>query len=146
MTNETISRGAISKDKNRDDVLAMLIPKCLGMLVEAGHKTPALGGCSLILPESQVELSARYIDADRIMLSVYWPIKDKITKVFSAHLINRRDLGDPSFYRYLDGQLSLLGWRRGEWEDVIVSHSARERSISEVITGRLINAQSPTLN
>lgn len=26
--------------------------------------------------------------------------------------------GDPGFYRYMDGQVGVMSWRRGQWEDL----------------------------
>jgi hypothetical protein len=79
--------------------------------------------------------------ANRVMLSAYWPVKLKITKVFSAHVTDLPSAVDQKFYRYYGGQFGLLSWRRGEWEDVIIADAAVPRTPSEAISSGLLRTE-----
>jgi hypothetical protein len=92
----------ISKIHRREDVLRNLVPKMLGIICQRGQKRHRFSGCSEELDE-HVELSARGYGANRIMLSAYWLVKLKITKVFSAHVTDLPSAMDQKFYRYCGG-------------------------------------------
>ena len=67
------------------------------------------------------------------MLSAYSPVSGRIVKVFSAHVTERSELGDPAFYRYVGGSVGLLSWRRGEWEHEVMAHAARAVTATDLI-------------
>jgi hypothetical protein len=85
-----------------------------------------------VLPKG-VELSACYLAPNRIMLSAYSPVHGRMVKVFSAHVTERPELGDPTFYRYVGGSVSLLSWRRGEWELEVMANSAQARAAADLL-------------
>jgi hypothetical protein len=100
----------------------------MGVLAARGQKLHALGGSSVLLSD-QTELSASFIDADRIALSAYHPKEDQQIKVFSAHVTDLPSLGDPSFYRYQNGKVAIMSWRRGSWEDTVMGEREPPMSI-----------------
>jgi hypothetical protein len=81
-----------------------------------------------------LEISAHRLGADRVMLSVFWSISGEMKKVLSVHVTSQPELGDPEFYEYVDGTVGLLSWRRGEWEDIILSGEAEARSASDLLS------------
>ena len=87
--------------------------------------------------QTEIELSGSYLAPSRIMLSAYWPVNGRIVKVFSVHVTERPELGDPAFYRYVGGSVGLLSWRRGEWEDAIMAHHAQARAAAAVLLVKL---------
>ena len=120
----------ISKIRSRNQVLKHLLPKIFGIISERGQRLEAYPGCSASL-DGELTLSGCHLGADRIMLSAYCPLKFQITKVFSAHVTDLPNLGDPNFYRFWDGHVGLMSWRRGVWEDAVMDHAARPLSLSE---------------
>jgi hypothetical protein len=120
----------MAKVNSREDTLRKLVPRILGIICEKGQKLHGLSGHSVRLGE-QLELSGSSLDVNRIMLSVYSPVRSKTLKVFSAHLTDLPGAGDPNFYRYLDGSVGLMSWRRGGWEDAILVDAATDRSPAE---------------
>jgi hypothetical protein len=127
---ETVQEFSISKIKNRDSVLELLVPKALGILRARGQSLHGFGDCSVRLNETIV-LSAHCMDAHRLMLSAYdEPVSD-IVKVFSLHLTDFPSAMDSNFYRYRGGQVAVLSWRRGNWEDAIMADETASLSISE---------------
>jgi hypothetical protein len=120
-TPETLFEPSISKIRNRDQVIRHLLPKIFAIIRERGR--PGLGHLGLAAPvNDELTLAAYAIDAYRVALSVYWPVKGELLKVFSAYVIRDRSLrGDPGFFRYMDGQVGVMSWRRGQWEDLIAA-------------------------
>jgi hypothetical protein len=131
----------MTKVKSREDTLRKLVPKILGIICEKGQKLHGLSGHSVQLGE-QLELSGSSMDANRIMLSVYSPVRSKTLKVFSAHVTDLPGAGDPTFYRYLGGCVGLMSWRRGEWEAAILADAASDRSPSEALSNGLPRAEA----
>ena len=123
----------ISKTKNRDEVLAQLLPKIFGIICQRGQKTDGFSPLSAQL-EGGLTLTGSHLGSDRIILSVYWPVNSRTTKVFSAHVTDSPVQGDPNFYRYWNRCVGLLSWRRGAWEDAIMANDDAPRSLSEVFT------------
>ena len=118
------------KRKSRDEVLAHLLPKISGIICDRGGKMDGFSGSSAQLI-GDVVLIGSQLSPNRIVFSVYSPVKSRTMKVFSAHVTNTPAYGDPKFYRYYEGSVGLLSWRRGEWEEVIMLDVAAPRSLSE---------------
>jgi hypothetical protein len=117
---ELIKNGPVSKIRNRDAVLEIILPKFFGILGVKGSKLPGFGACSVQLTDDIV-LSASGIGVERVMLSAYDVLNSEITKVFSAHVNDCPDGFDPGFFRYQGGRVAILSWRRGRWEDVVMA-------------------------
>jgi hypothetical protein len=118
---------SISKIRNRDYVLAALVPRMIKIVGDNGSALHGFGGRSVQLTD-EIVLSASPLGADRVMLSVYYGLGDDIVKVFSAHVTGSPERGDPSFFRYMGGGVGILSWRRGTWEDVIMADPAPDGS------------------
>jgi hypothetical protein len=127
---ETVQEGSISRIRNRDSVLGLVVPKILGILYTRGHKLHGFGGRSVRLNEAAV-LSAASIDAHRLMISVYDGSVWEIVKVLSLHGTDFPSAMDTNFYRYSGGRAAVLSWRRGKWEDVIMADKTASLSIKE---------------
>jgi len=121
----------ISKTKNRDAVLAQLLPKSFGTICQRGQKIDGFPGSSVQLDGDHI-LTGSHLGPDRIMLSVYSPVNSRTMKVFSAHVTDSPAQGDPNFYRNWNGCVGLMSWRRGAWEDTIMANDAAPLSLSEV--------------
>jgi hypothetical protein len=120
----------ISSIRNRDEVLKRFLPKVFGIICEKGQCLEGLPGCAAKL-EGELTLMGCHLGPDRIVLSVYWPLKSQTTKVFSAYVIDLPGSGDPNFYRFWNGHVGLLSWRRGTWEDAVMAQAATPVSVSE---------------
>src|SRR5713226_9200132 len=102
---------------NRNLLLQRFLPKILGIISERGEVLPEYGGQRMARVGPDVLLGGAQFDASRIALSIYAPIKLRTVKVFSAHLTNQPAMYDSCFYRYLNGQLGVMSWTRGDsWE------------------------------
>jgi hypothetical protein len=117
---ETVDELMISRVKDRDRVLQLLVPKIFGMLNCRGQRLHGFGGRSMHINELIV-LSVSRIDAHRLMVSVYNGRAPNLVKVLSLHVNDLPAAADPDFYRYLDGRVAVLNWRRGTWEDSIMA-------------------------
>jgi hypothetical protein len=115
--------GCVSKIRNRDVVLAAIIPETLRILCANGTKLHGFGAVSVRLADDIV-VSAGRLGARCIMLSVYDVVNSEITKVFSAHVNDSAGGFDPAFFRYLRGRVGVLSWRRGTWEDMVLANPA----------------------
>lgn len=128
---------SLSTIRNRDHVIRQLMPKIFAIIRDRGR--PNVGHLGLAAPvNSELTLSAYAIDPYRVALSVYWPVKGELLKVFSAYVMRDPRLGgDPGFYRYMDGQVGVMSWRRGQWEDLIAADAtlnpASDISISKTL-------------
>lgn len=78
-----------SGDPNRHAVMSGLLPKILGIVREkaTGEQGPMIKIARL---SNDLEVSFCLLGADRIMLSVYWPVKFKMIKVLSLDNFFRR--------------------------------------------------------
>jgi hypothetical protein len=132
-----LTESRVSEMRDRNSALAILIPKILGILAARGQKLHELPGNSVQL-NGQTELSASFIDADRIMLSAYHPTGQRIVKVLSAHVTDTPSDGDPSFYRHQNGMVAIMGWRRGSWEDSVMAEIEKPLSIREAFASGLL--------
>jgi hypothetical protein len=121
-----------SRKPSRDEALLELVPKMLGILCDEGRSGPVPSSRLALLPTG-VEVSACYLAPSRIMLSAYSPVSVRVVKVFSAHVTERSELGDPAFYRYVGGSVGLLSWRRGEWEHEVMAHAAQAVTATDLI-------------
>jgi hypothetical protein len=106
----------VSKHRDRDAVLGILVPKMLEIVRAKGLKIEGFGERSVQLTD-EVVLSTSSLGAERIMVSVY----DGPAKVFSAHVNDSPNDFDPGFFRYRGGRVAVLSWRRGAWEDAVVA-------------------------
>ena len=112
---------SLSTIRNRDHVIRHLMPKIFAIIQDRGR--PNAGHLGMAAPvNDELTLSAYALDSYRVALSVYWPVKGELLKVFSAYVMrDPRFGGDPGFYRYMDGQVGVMSWRRGQWEDLIAA-------------------------
>jgi hypothetical protein len=117
---------------NREEALLRLVPKMLGILWEEGQSSRLPSSVLAVLPAG-IELSACYLLPNRIMLGAYSPVNDRFVKVFSAHVTERSELADPTFYRYVGGSVGLLSWRRGEWEEAVMAHAVKARAAADLL-------------
>lgn len=126
---------SLSTTRNRDHVIRQLLPKIFAIIRDRGRTNA--GHLGIAAPVNDLTLSAYAIDPYRVALSVYWPVKGELLKVFSAYVVRDPRLsGDPDFYRYMDGQVGVLRWRRGQWEDLIAADAGgglHEISISATV-------------
>jgi hypothetical protein len=129
---ETIQESSISRIRDRNTVLELLVPKILGILCARGQKLHGFGNCSVRLNETIV-LSADRMDTHRLMVSVYDEPASDIVKVLSLHVTDFPSAMDPNFYRYRGGRVAVLSWRRGKWEDAIMADKVASLSISEAL-------------
>ena len=120
----------ISKVRSRDEVLKYLLPKYFGIICEQGLRLEGDFSCAARL-DGELTLTGCHLGPNRIVLSAYWPLKSQLKKVFSAHVIDSPDWGDPNFYHFLNGHVGLMSWRRGTWEDAVMTHAAPALSIAE---------------
>jgi tRNA (cmo5U34)-methyltransferase len=120
-----------TRDGSRDEALSRLVPAMMGIMHET---TLSRGRLEPVKLRDGLEISAHGLGANRIMLSVCWPVEGRMQKVLSVHVTDRPELGDPEFYRYVGGSVGLLSWRRGEWENIILSHAARAGSASDLLS------------
>src|SRR5438876_7828539 len=97
-------------DRNR--FLLRFLPQVLGIISERGEVVSDYGGQRIARAGPELLLCGAQFDATRIASSIYAPIKLRTVKVFSAHLTDQPALHDSSFYRYLNGQLGLMTWKR----------------------------------
>src|SRR6266436_106547 len=118
----------ISQPRHREEVIARLLPKIFGIISERGYPSRDHLGCSAEL-SGELVLTGCMLGTDRIALSVYWPVKSQIMKVFSAHVISTSSRGDPNFYRHWNGHLGLMSWRRGAWEDAVMAYPSAPLSL-----------------
>ncbi len=146
--NQTVLRSSvtfISKNRNRDEVLGRLLPQIFGIVGKKGHNLEGYPGCSAQL-DGELTLTGSHFGPDRIMLSVYWPVKSSIMKVFSAHVTDLPSSGDPNFYRFCNGCVGLLSWRRGGWEDAVMVHPALPLSLSETFLRGVFQPENQLLH
>lgn len=86
----------ISKIKNCDFVLELIVPKILGIVNARCQKLHGFGDCCAQINGVTV-LSAVCIDAHRLMMSVYDQPASEILKVFSVHVTDCPGAMDPNF-------------------------------------------------
>jgi hypothetical protein len=135
----------INQVRRRNEVLKCLLPKIFEIISENGQRLEGFYGWSAKL-DGELTLSGCHFGAERIVLSVYWPLKSQITKVFSAHVIDSPSLGDPSFYLFCNGNVGLVGWRRGIWEDVVMAYSATPLSLNETFRRGVFRTENQLLH
>ena len=126
-------------------MLKRLLPKGFGIIRENRQSLAGFPGCGAKL-DGELTLTGCLLGPDRIVLSAYWPLKSQITKVFSAHVIDLPSSGDPNFYRFLNGHVGLMSWRRGAWEDVVMAHAATPLSLSETFLRGIFRTENQLLH
>ncbi len=120
--------------RDRNSVLAVIVPKVLGILAARDEKLHGFGGCCAQITGSTI-LSAGRINAHRLLLSVYDGPEAAILKVLSVHVTDFPAAMDRAFYRYQNGSVAVLSWRRGRWEDAIMAEPAAPVSIVDAFRG-----------
>jgi hypothetical protein len=131
----------LSAVRNRDAVLANLLPKIFGIICSRGRGVHGVGDCTAQL-DGDLTVMAGHFGPNSIQVAVYWPVKGRQTKVLSAYVIASPIAGDPDRYRHMSGRVSLMSWRRGRWEDAIMADPAIPRSPSEVFVHGLLRPQN----
>src|SRR5579863_2699737 len=114
----------VSDIHDRDTALGMLIPTILGILWETGRRDE-LGVKAAF--DKNIEIGASPIRTHAIMLSVWTPE----SKVLSFHLADDPASVVTSDFRYQSGRCMLLSWKRGTWEDRIMTSAAQPREIAQ---------------
>jgi hypothetical protein len=132
---------SISGVRDRNSVLGVIVPKVLGILAARGEKLHGFGGCCAQIAGSAI-LSAGRIDAHRLVLSVYDGPEAAILKVLSLHVTDFPAAMDPAFYRYQNGCVAVLSWRRGQWEDAVMAEPAAPVLIAAFRGTRLLTSLS----
>ena len=127
----------VSLIHDRDTVLGMLIPKILGILWETGRRNE-LGAKAAF--DKNIEIDASPIRSHAIMLSVWTPK----SKVLSFHLADDPASVVPSYFRYQSGRCSVLSWKRGAWEDRIMTAAVEPREIAQIFISGLVSAKIQT--
>jgi hypothetical protein len=135
----------ISQVRCRNEVLKCILPKIFGIISEKGQSLEDFRGCAAKL-DGELTLSGCHLGADRIVLSAYWPLKSQMTKVFSAHVIDSPSSGDPNFYRFWNGHVGIMSWRRGVWEDVVMAHTARPLFLNETLLRSVLRTENQLLH
>jgi hypothetical protein len=126
---------AISKVRNRSEVLKHLVPKIIGVIGERGQILEEYPGCSARLA-GELILTGSQLGPDQIALSVYWTLKSQLTKVFSAHVCDSLE----------NGCVGLMSWRRGTWEDAVMADAAAPLSLSEMFKRGVFRTESQLLH
>jgi hypothetical protein len=134
----------ISTVRNRDKVLSYLLPKIFGIIFEKGHSLEDYPGCSARL-DGELTLTGCHLGPHRVVLSAYWPLNSQITKVFSAHVIELPNSGDPNFYRFWNGHVGVMSWRRGAWEDTVMANAATSLSLFETFLRGVFRTENQLL-
>jgi len=134
-----------TRSRDRDATLKHLAPKMLGIIWENG---------AAVFDDSSFETSPISVGVDNILtLGAYWvnevgfglhvyeSVREQTVKVFSCHL------SDPVFtvgesWKYLGGACTILSWKRGLWEERVLSQSAENRSIAHVYTAGLVRGHA----
>jgi hypothetical protein len=122
----------------RDEALDRLIPKILGILWERGDIN-SLSGVTTHL-ENGIEIGGYYVRPGAFGLSVGVPEdplpppnwRVTLKPVFSVHL-DATSPGPDYRFNYQEGRCTVLGWRRGEWENHIAAQPAAPRSIDQLV-------------
>lgn len=138
----------VSKIRNREKALAILIPKLLGMLWKARQDPKPAATPEPDDTDLRVGGYVRHIDDNLVvggqpfgpayMLYVYCREPGKEwRKVFSVHVADR-PFGDPAHFKYWNGRCSILSWRRGDWEDRLCSERDDPRTLAHVQTVGLV--------
>jgi hypothetical protein len=126
---------AISKVRNRNEVLKRLVPKIFGVIGERGQRLEEFPGCSARI-DGELILMGSQLGPDRIVLSVYWTLKSQLTKVFSAHVYGGLE----------NGRVGLMSWRRGAWEDAVMADAATPLSLSEMFKRGVFRTENQLLH
>lgn len=128
----------VSQLRSRNEALQILIPKMLGILWERG-RVDRQGPLTAII-DADIELGGYVLGCGRFGLHAYarsgplsWP------KVFSAHL-GDRSITDPAHFPYWEGRCGILNWKRGPWEDRVVTQHAEPRTFAHLMTAGLTRA------
>lgn len=116
----------VSANRNRDRALQLLVPEILGLFWDRSQ-VDVLG--EEVWLDDEIWLSAVQFNDFVFAISVYAPTsRTPIDKVLSLHIYiaGAESTRKPS---YLAGQCSVLGWKRGRWEDRIYGEAAEPRAI-----------------
>jgi hypothetical protein len=129
----------ITRIRDRDRVISELLSKVFGIIAQLGHSVPGYGRCAAWVGEGVI-ITGVPICSDRAMLSIYYPVsRSDVMKVFSAHVSSVPQFGDIAFYRYWDNHVAILGWRRGGWEELIMSQETASLAVSEAFARRIFS-------
>jgi hypothetical protein len=108
-----------------------LLPKLLGALWEFGRPGSLAGSIEAKVSE-RLEIGSVTLGSNVLVIHAYLRCEaDKISKVFSAHLVLKGTC-DPRIFKNWEGQCAILSWRRGAWEDVLLASSSAPRTLDEL--------------
>jgi hypothetical protein len=122
----------VSHIRNRDSVLGMLLPKILGILWETGQRDKF--GANTVF-DKNISISASPIRKNAIVLDVWSPD----SKMLSIHLADEPVADQPHYFRYQSGRCSVLSWKRGAWEDRIMTAAVEPREIAQMFISGLVS-------
>jgi hypothetical protein len=130
----------LSRVRSRDRVLAVLVPKLLGILWDIGASPGLLGGISSVAGiDSDIEIGGSKFREGTFFLHVCvapelgaWNWR----KVFSAHVADRV-FADPAYFPYCGGRCGILSWKRGPWEDRVMAQPSAPRTFAHLQTAGL---------
>ena len=136
----------VSRTRSRDEALAILLPKFLGVLWEKGKPggaahpgdVRAIPGDVIATIDSELGIGASVLGDGRFILHAY-ASTERVpwTKVFSIHLGDRSVVEDPRFFRHWLGHCGILTWKRGLWEDRIAALKVEPRTFAHLMTAGL---------
>jgi hypothetical protein len=128
----------ITRIRDRDRVISKLLPKVFGIIAQLGHSVPGYGHYAASVGEDVIITGVVPFCSDRAMLSIYNPVsRSDVMKVFSANVSSVPQFGGIAFYRYWDNHVGILSWRRGGWEELIVSQETASLAVSEAFARRI---------
>jgi hypothetical protein len=139
----SLIKGKAHHNPNRNQVLGELVPKVLGIVAQRGCDVAGLGGCAAMIGDD-IAASAHRLGLFRIMLGVYCQWRSEPVKVLSLHTTtNTARYFDPDDYKYVDGKVALLSWRRGGWENDIMRDPAPAISIDDAFASDMFDHDRP---
>jgi hypothetical protein len=128
----------VSLVRSRNEALESLIPKLLGILWEMG-RFDRHGQVTAII-DADIELGGYILGWGCFGLHVYAPSGlVSCLKVFSAH-VGDRSITDPAYFPYWGGRCGILSWKRGPWEDRVITQHAEPRTFAHLMTAGLTRA------
>lgn len=87
------SRAVDQQTRNRKWVIHRLLPRIFGILSERGRSDLGYIGLAAHI-NGDVTIVAYEIDSRRTVLSVYWPLRGQIVKVFSGHIMRNGSISE----------------------------------------------------
>lgn len=119
-----------SKNRNRDEVLSVIVPKILGKIWDSADIDQRFGLCAIV--NGNIAIGASKINWGGFCIHVYLFDGDDAKKVLSLHLGDRATTTEG--FDYMDGRCAVLNWKRGDWEDTIAALDVVPRTLPHLTT------------